>query len=297
MALTPSPAVVRAADLLGHLALHPTDGFTVSELARQLGVPRATCDSLLLGLAERGFVRRDSALRYELGPACIVVGDAARAANPALRASAAHAETLARANHAVTAVSIRDRTDTRVTHVFDFGPPFGIRARVGEAIHLGVPFGASFVAWDADAAIDRWLAAADPPLSNDEVTRYRAALDAVRRRGYSVTIMTARNPTLVAALERGDDAGRRTRDEVARAMTHSEYLPAELEPGRPIRLAQVSAPVFESDGAVAASIMLLGPSHEVTAAEIADLGARVVAAATAATADIHGVSPRDTRSQ
>ena len=65
---------------------------------------------------------------------------AARAANPALRAAAHHAEALARAQSSVTAVSIRDRDETRVSDVFDFGPPLGFRARVGEAIQLVPPF-------------------------------------------------------------------------------------------------------------------------------------------------------------
>src|ERR1700712_4956258 len=108
MPLIASPAVLRAGDLLVHLAAHPAQAFTVTELARQLGIPRATCDSLLLGLAERGFVRRDAELRYELGSACIVLGDAARTANPALRTAGIYAEALARARSCVMAVTIRE---------------------------------------------------------------------------------------------------------------------------------------------------------------------------------------------
>jgi DNA-binding IclR family transcriptional regulator len=171
MPLAPSPAVVRASDILHHLARHPTQSFTVSELARELGVPRATCDTLLLGLAEGGLVRRDPALHYALGAACIVIGDAARSANPALRAAAEHAEALARARSSVTAVAIRDRHETRVTNVFDFGPPLAFRARVGEAIQLVPPFGASFVAWDTEAGVGTWLDHAVPPLSAEEGER------------------------------------------------------------------------------------------------------------------------------
>lgn len=300
MPLTPSPAVLRAADLLHHLASHPAQRFTVSELARHVGLARATCDTVLLALSERGFVRRDAALRYELGPACIVVGDAARQANPALRTAAEHAEALARRESAVTAVSIRDGEETRVANVFDFGPPLALRARVGEAIQLVPPFGASFVAWDDEAGIRWWLDRADPPLSPSEAARYRAALDAVRRRGFSVTRMTARQPVLIEALERlvgdGDvDDARRARDEAVRQMTHSEYLAGELDLDGTMRVAQVSAPVFEADGRIGASIMLLGPTHEVTAGEIAELGARVLAAASAATAAVSGAEGRSPR--
>jgi DNA-binding IclR family transcriptional regulator len=295
MPLSPSPAVVRAADVLHHLASHPTQRFTVSQLARHVGVPRATCDTLLLGLAERGFVRRDAALRYELGPACIVVGDAARTANPALRAAAHRAETLAREHSGVTAVSMRDRDETRVAHVFDFAPALALRVRVGEAIHLTPPFGAVFIAWDDDESIDRWLGRADPSLTPAELAYYRTALEAIRQHGFSATLMTPRQPSLIEALDRladdGRPAARRARDEAARQLAHSEYLVTRLDPAATVRIAQISAPVFEPDGQIGASIMMLGPTHDVTAAEMVALGELVAASATAATRDIHGTAP------
>jgi DNA-binding IclR family transcriptional regulator len=81
---------------------------------------------------------------------------------------------------------------------------------------------------------------------------------------------------------------RRARDEAIRTVTHSEYLAAEVDPQGTTRLTQVSAPVFALDGGVAASIMLLGPSHDVSAAEIAQLGELVLTAAARATQDIGG---------
>ena len=39
--------------------------------------------------------------------------------------------------------------------VFDFGPAFGARARVGQSIPLVPPFGAVFVAWDPTDA-EQW---------------------------------------------------------------------------------------------------------------------------------------------
>jgi DNA-binding IclR family transcriptional regulator len=298
MPLVPSPAVVRASDVLLELAADPTRPFSVTELARRLDMPRATCNSLLLGLAERGFVRRDAALRYELGPAGIVLGDAARAANPALRAAGLHAEALARTQSLVVAVTVRDGAQTRVTSVFDFGPAFGIRPRSGDAIAIVPPFGATFVAWEDDSLVRAWLQRADPPLTSAEQARYHDALAAVRRRGFSVTVTPGRQPELATALERllGDPVGAapRTRDEAIRVVTHSEYLASELDPKGSIRLMQVSAPVFQPGGdtgggaKVAASIMLLGPSHDLRAEEINAFGELVLAAAARATIDIGG---------
>ena len=290
---------MRASDVLLELAAHPKRTFSVTELARLVGIPRATCNSLLLGLAERGFVRRDAALRYELGQACIVLGDAARVANPALRAACQHAEALARARSLVLAVTIRDGAQTRVTSVFDFGPAFGIRPRAGDAIAIVPPFGATFVAWEDEAQIAAWLERADPPLTGEEVERYHAALAAVRRRGFSITVTPVRQPELATALERllpdpQTDEPPRGRDEAIRVVTHSEYLASELDPQGTMRLMQVSAPVFApsengSAGAkVATSIMLLGPSHDLSAGEITALGELVRTAAARATNDIGG---------
>ncbi len=106
MPITPSPAVARAAEALAHLARHPTQAFTVSELARAIGTPRATCDAVLLALAADDLVvRRGDDLRYELGPACIMLGDAARLANSALSASVSEAERLARATSTCVALA------------------------------------------------------------------------------------------------------------------------------------------------------------------------------------------------
>src|SRR5262245_51271153 len=129
MPITPSPAVLRACDALGHLARHPTESFSVSELARQLGVPRATCDAILQALAVHRLVtRRDDDLRYELGPGSFAIGDAARVANPVLRAARIEAEQLARAIGTCIAVPVRDGSTARVAEVFDFGPLFARRA-------------------------------------------------------------------------------------------------------------------------------------------------------------------------
>lgn len=299
MALQPSPAVTRAGDLLHHLAAHPTQQFTVSELARQVGVPRATCDSVLLALAQSGFVRRDAGRRYSLGPACIALGDAGRAANPALRAAAVRAEALGRGHGMVTVVNLLAGDETRVASVFDFGPPVGLRARAGESIALVPPFGAAFVAWDDDA-VETWLRRAVPPLKPVELRRYRAAIEAVRRRGYSVSVPTERQQEFADALERlvgqpDDDEPRRRRDQAVRSMAHSDYLAAEIDADKPVRLTQISAPVFDVDGDVEVTIMLLGPNHDVTASDITALGELVAAAAAEATRDIGGFSRTSAR--
>ncbi|HQV58159.1 MAG TPA: helix-turn-helix domain-containing protein, partial [Ilumatobacteraceae bacterium] len=185
MALEPSPGVIRAGSLLSLLAGAAAQGrqsMSASELARVSGVPRATCNSLLLGLLEAGLVRRNNDLSYALGIGCVTLGDAARAVNPLLSAAAEHAERLAEELGGIVAVTVRHGAQTRVAEVFDYGPPIGYRVRALESIPLVPPFGATFVAWDS-TQIDAWLDRADPPLTDAAAAHSRRLLDAVRRRG------------------------------------------------------------------------------------------------------------------
>jgi DNA-binding IclR family transcriptional regulator len=75
-------------------------------------------------------------------------------------------------------------------------------------------------------------------------------------------------------------------------VTHSDYLAAEVEPPSRTRLTQISAPVFLPSGEVVASLMALGPGHEVTAAYVAALGEAVASAAARATQELAATGAR-----
>jgi DNA-binding IclR family transcriptional regulator len=293
MPLLPSPAVLRACDVLDCLVKSAPESFSVSELARRVDMPRATCHSVLLALAERGLVvRRGPELRYAIGPACIAIGDAARSALSVLDEVRPIADELARSLRLCVAIATRSGAEIGVADIFDRGPAFGLRIRVGEAIPLVPPFGAVFVAWDAERGVERWLQRAGAELAAAERRRYRAALAAVRRRGYSVTIATAAAPDLARLLDELVDSPHdrrlRHRNALIREMIHTEYLPTEVDAGAPLRVSQMSAPVFDRLGEIPAAIMLLGPSYDMTAAEIAALGTRLLDAARRATARAGG---------
>lgn len=296
MPITPSPAVARACDILRHLAERPTESFSVSVLAKELAIPRATCDAILLALADATFATRgEDDLRYRLGPAVMALGDAARVANPVLRATAVEAAQLARALGACTGVSVRDGAGSRVAEVFDFGPPFGVRAQVGQSIPHEPPFGAVYIAWDEHEA-DAWIRRAGHAADDATGDRYRRALAEVRRRGYSVTIATPRRPDLETALTtlaRRPDAehARRTRDEVIAELVHAEYLATDLDATEALRISHLSAPVFDRDGRAVSSILLLGPEYDISAPELRTRGDQLRRAAQRATAEAGGHAP------
>ena len=295
MPIPPSPSVLRACDVLDHLATNPEGAFSVTELARSVGAPRASCDSVLLALAERGLVQRDPGRRYSLGPACRTLGEAARVAGASLTALEPVADELARATATCTAISSLVGGQCRVERTFDHGPAFGLRARVGESVPLVPPFGAVFVAWDGDAAIDAWLDRAGDTLRPAERAHTHAALAAVRERGYSISVAGV-HPELRRMLEdladhAPDAATLDARDALIRAVSPREYLPVTVATDVPQRVNQMSAPVFDARGRVPYAFMVLGPSYEMAADEIAALGDALLGAAGTATARLGGRHP------
>jgi len=295
MPVPPSPAVLRACDVLDHLATNPEDAFSVSEVARSVRLPRASCDSVLLALAQRGLVQRDVDRRYSLGPACRALGEAAQVAGAPLTSLEPVAEELARATATCVAIASCAHNHTRVERVYDHGPAFGLRTRVGESVPLVPPFGAVFVAWDGDAAIDGWLNRAGAVLGDAERAHTVAALGAARRRGYTVSVSGV-HPDLLRVLEdladhTPDAAHLDARDALIREISPREYLPVTVADDGPQRVNQMSAPVFDAAGTVPYALMVLGPSYELSAEEVEALGARLLAAARTATERLGGHHP------
>lgn len=287
---------MRAGEMLAFLAQRAPESYSVSEIARAVDLPRATCDSILLALADQGLVvRHDPDLRYALGPACITLGDAARG-DHGLVAARPPAQDLAGATRSCVAVVVRRGAEARVADVFDRGPAFGLKTSVGQAVPLAAPFGAVFVAWTRGDQVDEWLDRSGASTSRRERDRYRAALAAVRERGYSVTVSDASHIDFARAMDAlaaEPDAADvlRRRDELMREIVHTEYLTTAIDPAATVRVSQMSAPVFDPTGAVAVALMVLGPPYEITAAEIAALGAQLLQATERATTHLAGAPP------
>ncbi len=292
MPINPSPAVLRACDVLEVLAASPGRRFTVSELARLVDVPRATCDSVMLALLERGWVSRDDELRYALTGHCMRLGDAARQANPVLGLAAAEARELAPRLQACVAVAARDDGDIRITDVVDFSPPFSLSARVGQSVPIRAPFAAVFVAWDGDASIERWLD--EPRLDAAAREQYSAALVEVRRHGLSVTVNRDRQLLDRFARLSGAEpsAGESlSMDAVFHALVETHHLPAHIG-DEAMRVTLMSAPIFDASGSVVAALMVLGSGELMTASDMRSLAAALLESTAGVSEAIGGRQPR-----
>ena len=75
-------AVVKAMQLLVRIAEAP-EGLAVANAARELGIPPATAYHLVNTMASEGFLTRDSARRYRLGPKIAMLATAYERTGPA----------------------------------------------------------------------------------------------------------------------------------------------------------------------------------------------------------------------
>ena len=78
-----SPQTERLVDTLELLAAVPTEGRTLAEIARHLGVDKATCYPMLTELTKLGWlVRHPRRKTFHLGPSLVTLGRAARTLEP-----------------------------------------------------------------------------------------------------------------------------------------------------------------------------------------------------------------------
>ncbi len=204
MAVRPSPSVRRVASVLVRLASEPARDFSLSELARELGLSKASCHSLLLALVSDGLVtRRERARTYQLGPSLVYLGDAARSALVAGQHAIPELQAL-RDELGVTAVlGVNTPTDVLITAAVPAEHPLGLTIVPGTRNPLRAPMGSIYVAWSTEEVVAAWLdrGAAQGTLDRD---RARRGVAAIRARGWSATVR--RFVPVVAAAPRGVDA-------------------------------------------------------------------------------------------
>ena len=152
--------------------------------------------------------------------------------------------------------------------------------RVGLWAPVRAPFGAVFIAWSEQADIDEWLGGIDDRL----VPRYRAALDAIRARGFVVELRTPSREPGPAAHGTGSLAELMPAD----VATERDFLLAGLDPKASYPVSTIEAPVFDGEGNIALGLVLVGVPRSMTTAEIELFAKHLLDATSALTASLNG---------
>jgi len=234
MPVQPSPAVLRAIEMLRIVAQEPEHEWTLSELSRAVDAHPASCQTIVLALVQSGVLLRSAARStYDLGPTLIALGERARRsidlvdlAEPEL-------------------IRLRDRYDTTsmlgvvsganivAASVWPAPQPMGYGVVPNMAVPFRAPIGSVYVAWESAENIDAWLRRGHPEVTATRARALRSDLALVRARGWSATL---RLPT-----EKGATAYR----EVGDVDMDDDFV-----------LIGVSAPVRRSRGEMACSLAL-----------------------------------------
>lgn len=281
----PAPAIDRTVAVLNHLAANPTRQFSLSELARDLELNKATAHGMLSSLAEAGYLTRDpEAKTYGLGPALIALGNAALASTPAARLAEPHMAALTAEFDLECIASAAIADEIVILARAGAARPLGINVQPGQRLPLAPPLGTVFVAWSGPEAIDRWLSHVGPQQSAADLERYREALATVRERGYSVALGGEGQQRLVQALK---EAGH----EPATTRGGEEYALVELAGSSRYRINHIGAPVFGPRGEVVLALFLIGFRGQIAAEEVPRYAERLQDAAESVTAALSGRSP------
>lgn len=181
-----TPAVDRAVALMSFLADNPDEAFTLTELAREVDINKATAHSLVSTLVDVGWVLRDARKQYRLGPGLVAIaGVATNRHQLALNAARDHMRALVGEFEVRCIAAGLVGGELVVLAVEGSAAPAGITTDVGFRSPLELPEGALFLAWSDEATADKWLLAEG--FANEElVARYRDALARVRRRGFAL---------------------------------------------------------------------------------------------------------------
>jgi len=283
-----APAVERAIGVLNLLAAHPGRRFSLSEIARDLDLNKATLHAILGALTSSGYLVRDPEQKsYALGPALVALGNSAVGTYPAAECAVPEMQALSDELGLDCVASAGIAEEIVILARAGVPRPFGVYVQPGQRMPLAPPLGAVFVAWSSDEVVDRWLAklGAAP---RKTLEHFRRAVRSVRERGFSVGLEGSHRPRRARTAEVTESL-----EEGMRAVTLEEYALLEIDPKAEYIVNHVGAPAFGPDGEVAIALFLIGFQGPMKGTQVERYATRLLQAASRVTKAIHGRAPGD----
>lgn len=183
-------SATRATEIIDFLTSRGTTAFTLSELAKELGINVASTHAILQGLTKSGHLSRHPKHKtYTLGPALIAIGQVALRNHPLIARAETAAAEFSRSEGVEILLSMRaGDTVLGLAHCQVDGISRSL-LRTGQRVPLHVPFGATLVAWEAEGEIDRWIKRGLPAKAEHDLSEeLRTLLALIRERGYQICL-------------------------------------------------------------------------------------------------------------
>ncbi|MGV0834619.1 helix-turn-helix domain-containing protein [Mycolicibacterium thermoresistibile] len=303
-----SPQTDRIVSLIELLRSQPATGRSLTEIARHLGVAKATCYPMVVALTEAGWlVRHPTRKTYQLGPALVPIGAAAASALDVLDLARPAMHELADAADLATLAFVPSGTDLVAAEV---AQPAGGRRdtlglRVGDRVQVIPPLGSVVAAWFPSDALLRWYHAGAQEFGvdvDDVRAAYEPVLTLIRQRGYAVECFDQQQRRLAEAVTaaRGDGGplGRSRPTATLRTVAGQptvDVLVGEIEPDRSYQPISINASAFTADAEPALVLCIVDAPEPMAGRRVIELGERVSAAAQRLTDMLHGRTPTHPR--
>jgi DNA-binding IclR family transcriptional regulator len=277
-----SNPTTRVLQVLEHLTTRPLETYGLSELARNIGISKSTCLSILNTLVEAGYVVQHPVQRYySLGPAAIAVGQAALVRFPDVSDVLPVLRQLAQQFGMTATVEAVAGDQLLVVASEGRGDPMRGIARTGVRVRFAPPYGAPLAATADAGTLKSYLDRAGPPLSQDKIRDMLRSFEVGRRRGYFVGLGLPHDHPLHDRLTDAWEARSPDRElePLVPARQAADYLLDEIEDARRYTVSVIGAPVMPRHRSTEIALALLAFDWNATGAEIRALGERLAAAA------------------
>lgn len=287
----------RVIEVINFLTAHPTESFTLSELAAHLGLSNGSAHRVLATLTEARYLSRHPKHKtYSLGVALVAVGQAAlekhRGIDVARREMARLTAEL-KGQCIATAI-----VDEELLFLAKEGTPQthdGMN-RVGERRPFLPPLGLGHVAWADKKSIASYLDKAASTLSEQMRGYLKKALEVIRQRGYVVAangnaLRALRQTAMFPMDQPRDDVYWSRVKQLIAELSEQEIQLLDIADMGEGGISYISVPVFSPSGTVALELSLSGMPSDLTVAEIERYAERLRAAAAIVTSETHGRAP------
>ena len=290
---------MRVVEVMNFLAAHPTESFTLSELASHLDLSVGSAHRLLTTLAEARFLSRHPKRKtYSLGMALVAIGQAAlvqhRHIDIAKREMVSLASDLKLECHACAVVQ------DELLYLASEGVPQSYEplSHVGDRRPYIPPLGIVHAAWATPDEQEDYVARAPAPLSEAARNHVAHSLGVIRERGYAMSgsgtaFRALRQFTIAPVGYQRDEAYWAGIRQLLADLTERELQLLDFDDAGPDGVSSITAPVFSASGQVSLEISLGGLPTNLKRDEFDRCVERLRVTAAVVTREIHGRKPSD----
>jgi DNA-binding IclR family transcriptional regulator len=287
----------RVIDVLNFLAAHPTESFSLAEIARHVGLSNGSAHRVLTTLASAHFLSRNEKQRtYALGAAMVAIGQAAVERHRGIEVARREIARLAVELNVQCSANAVVEDEILVLAKEGTAQSHRGLTRVGERRPLVPPVGLCHVAWSGEAAIAAYVEKAAPHMSEAMRAHLRAAFALIRRRGYAIAANGpgahySREATVRPAGQIRDQAYWASVFEMVGQLTANEVQLSAIADAGADGISYIAAPVFSPAGAVSLQLVISGMPRNLGPEEIERYAEKLCATAASITTETHGRRP------